>query len=119
MEAERDKARREFDALANREAELRAELERIQNKLRGIHGWGGSTFRNLNDEIADVDLVAVDGGDRDDYVIVTLTRAQVVVRKYGSGPSGPDTIIRAGAKWAPVSLEQCRAAWVAAGRRLP
>lgn len=119
IEAERDRVSAEIADLTAREIELQEELARVRQRLSAFVGFRTNVPRDLDNELADADLVIVDGGPRDDYVIVSLTRGQAAVRKYGSGTYGNQTIIRAGSRWAPVSLEQCRNAWVAAGRRLP
>lgn len=119
IEAERDKVSAEIAELTAREIELQEELARVRQRLSAFVGHRTNVPRDLDNEMADADLVIVDGGPIDDYVIVSLSRGQATVRRYGSGRYGKEAIIRARSTCAHVSLEQCRAAWVAAGRVLP
>lgn len=118
----------EYKAANARAEELRGIISRAEAELRVLSGgWSGNgRISQLLREAVDAVLPVVprehtgSPGASDDYVVVKLTAKQAVVRRYGSGDDrSVETTIRETSSWAPVTLDQCRAAWVAAGRELP
>lgn len=123
MPSVRDKAtvHSELEAAQKRAASLDSTIKAGQEELEVLRGsWSRpGLLVALQRELEDAGLPSlIKGGDT--YVVVTLTPKQASLRKYGTGEGGGRYTVRAaGARDPLVTLEECRAAWVAAGKELP
>lgn len=118
----------EYEAAKARAAELEGIIKRAETELEDLTGgyYGLGRVKRLYCEALDAALPVVprehpgSPGASDDFVVVKLTARQAVVRRYGSGDRrDAEVIIRATSSYPPVTLDQCREAWRAAGREVP
>lgn len=123
MPSVRDKAtvHSELEAAQKRAAYLDKTVKACQEELEVLRGsWSrpGSLVA-LQRELEDTGLPFLVRSE-DAYVVVTLTPKQASLRKYGTGEGGGRYTVRAaGARYPLATLEECQAAWVAAGKELP
>ena len=123
-----DVVQSDLKAAEARAVELNGIIKQAEDELRALSGgWSGNgRLWQLRREAIDAAFPVVprehpgSPGTSEDYVVIKLTAKQAVVRRYGSGDTRDSEItIRATSYCPVVTLDQCRAAWVAAGRELP
>ena len=133
MSPPRSIAEIQADIRANnaRVAELRNEISNLESALKAANRelderatiWGGTVASRLKSELAEAERYednrrypevrpSATGGR---WFVMSLTPKQAKIRNDG----GTECTVRSGSNEYVVTLEACRAAWVAAGRTLP
>lgn len=115
IDAAKEELRQQRAALADAQAVVRG----IANRIHELDGMSVGRIPRLEMEEQDTDEPTVRDRQGDDWVVVRVTPKQAHVRPYGSGVRGSSNLVTATSRYPTVTLDACRAAWVAAGRVLP